>query len=293
MRRFLALAFAGLALSACRPGPDKSAMPAYAPDPELASDLAKTAALRIYFGHQSVGANIVDGLRELSALAGDTALRVIHDSAGTDLPPAYFAESKVGVNGDPLGKLAAFRRVVDTVLAGRLDAALVKICYVDLAGDNRVDPDSLFAAYRKTVLDMEAAHPGLAVIPVTSPLTVRDFGSRGRLEELKGVVKRFLGREDDNARRAVFNARLRAAFGDRVIFDLAAAESTRPDGSRVRYGRGDAIEALDPEYSSDGGHLNALGRKVMARALLRTVARAVSRPAGSAPGSVGAPRPNT
>jgi hypothetical protein len=282
MLRVCLWGFACLAFAACRPESPNVTMPDYHPDPELKADLAQAAGRRVFFGHQSVGANVVEGLEELRALAGDTALRVIHDPAAADLPPAFFAETKLGKNGEPLGKLAAFRRMVDTTLAGRLDVALVKICYVDLARDAGVDPDSLFAAYRKTLSDLEAAHPGLLVIPVTSPLTTSSFGARGRLDLLKGALKRWLGRPDDNARRAVFNAHMREAFRDRPIFDIAAIESTRPDGTRVRYGK-DSIEALAPEYSLDGGHLNGFGRKVAARALLRVLAHA----------SVGAPRPNT
>jgi len=127
---------------------------------------------------------------------------------------------------------------------------------------------------------------------VTSPLTTADFGARGRLDLLKGMLKGWLGRPDDNARRAVFNQRLRAAFADRTIFDLAAIESTHPDGSRVFYGRAGAVEALAPEYTADGGHLNAFGRKVAARALLRILAGAPN-PRNADGSSVGAPRPNT
>lgn len=292
MRTYAALTLATLLLAACQADPDKAPMSAFVPDPDLKADLAKAAGLRVFFGHQSVGGNIVEGLQDLRSLAGDTALHVIHDpaaSAALALPPAFFAEAKVGRNGDPMGKLAAFRRVVDTTLPGRLDLALVKICYVDLAGAAAPDPDSLFAAYHKTVVDLEAAHPGLRVIPVTSPLTASDYGNRGRLDQLKASLKRWLGRPDDNARRAIFNQRLRAAFADRAIFDLAAVESTRPDGSRVGYGR---VEAMAPEYTTDGGHLNAFGRKVAARALLRVLAGAPNASNANRP-AVGAPQPNT
>jgi len=127
MRAYAALALATLLLAACHPDSDKAPVAAFAPDPDLKADLAKAAGLRVFFGHQSVGGNIVDGLQELRALAGDTALHVIHDPAAAALPPAFFAEAKVGKNGDPLGKLAAFKRVVDSTSPGRLDLALVKI----------------------------------------------------------------------------------------------------------------------------------------------------------------------
>jgi hypothetical protein len=273
----LALGIALLALCSCGKESGSVSAPAFVADAELPRDLAKVSDLRVFFGHQSVGGNIVEGLEELRSLAGDTALHVIHGPTDTGLPPAFFAEAKLGRNGDPFGKLADFKSRLDGSLRGRVDVALVKICYVDLEAGTGVDPDSLFAAYRRTVLDLEAAHPGLAVVPVTSPLTVPDFGARGRLDVLKGNVRRWFGGPDDNGRRARFNARLREGFRDRVIFDLAAIESTRPDGTRVRYGRGGSVEALAQEYTADGGHLNALGRKVAARSLLHTLARVNSR----------------
>ncbi|MBW8886691.1 MAG: SGNH/GDSL hydrolase family protein [Fibrobacteres bacterium] len=294
MRRIMALGIALLALCSCDKETGSASVTAFVPDPGLAADLAKTSALRVFFGHQSVGGNIVDGLEELRSQAGDTAFRVIHGTGDSALPPAFFAEAKVGRNGDPIGKLSDFKLRLDGPLRGKVNVALVKICYVDLAAGAGVDPDSLFGAYRRTVLDLETEHPGLVVVPVTSPLTVPDFGARGRLDALKGMLGRWLGRPDDNARRARFNARIRDSFRDRIIFDLAAIESTRPDGTLVRYGRGGLVEALAREYSSDGGHLNALGRKVAARALLRTLARVPSRPVpvGDA-GAIGGPRPNS
>lgn len=306
MRRGLALGIAVLSLCSCGKESGSASVPgssprsaadslsAFVPDAGLPADLAKVSALRVFFGHQSVGGNIVDGLEELRSLAGDTAFHIIHGTADTALPAAFFAEAKVGRNGEPMGKLSDFQSRLEGPLRGRVDVALVKICYVDLAGEAAIDPDSLFTAYRRTVLDLEAAHPGLVVVPVTSPLTTPDFGSRGRLDVLKATVRRWLGRPDDNARRARFNARMREGFGDRVIFDLASIEATRPDGTRMHYGRGGAVEALAPEYSADGGHLNALGRKVAARALLHTLARIVPRPAaGGNAGAVGGPKPNT
>jgi hypothetical protein len=296
IRRFFLLGIAGFALSACHSDPERDKgsahMDAYRPDSGMQADLAKAASLRIFFGHQSVGGNVIEGLSELRSLAGDTVLRIVHDPDPHALPPAFLAETRIGRNGDPMGKLKAFRSAVDSAYGGGLDLALVKICYVDLERDTHVDPDSLFAAYRKTVFDLEAAHPGLVVIPVTSPLTSADFGARGRMDQIKGKIKRWLGVSDDNARRAIFNVRLREAFRDRTIFDIAAVESTRPDGSRVRYGRGDAMEGMAAEYTVDGGHLNELGRKIAARAFLRALAEAAGGRNGPRK-SIGASTPNS
>ena len=59
------------------------------------------------------------------------------------------------------------------------------------------------------------------------------------------------------------------------IFDLARAESTRPDGSRetFRY-EGKDYYSLVPAYSSDGGHLSERGQRTLGADLIRFVARA-------------------
>jgi len=68
----------------------------------------------------------------------------------------------------------------------------------------------------------------------------------------------------DNKTRSLFNTELRKRLGDSV-FDLAAMQATRPDGSKVSFNSGDAIyELMNPDYTDDGGHLNAIGRQVVA-----------------------------
>ena len=68
--------------------------------------------------------------------------------------------------------------------------------------------------------------------------------------------------------------RIRETFAGREpLFDLAAVESTRPDGSRVFFERaGTPVYYLAPEYTNDGGHLIGAGRRSAAEALLATLA---------------------
>ena len=61
---------------------------------------------------------------------------------------------------------------------------------------------------------------------------------------------------------------LRSSYGDRV-FDLAALESTAPDGSRVSgTSQGEPYFALYDGYAADEGHLTPLTAEVMAARLL-------------------------
>lgn len=71
-----------------------------------------------------------------------------------------------------------------------------------------------------------------------------------------------------NEIRGKYNKLLLREFPKSAIFNLARIESTRLSGDRVtfRMNNGD-VDALAPEYTNDGGHLNELGRKVVASAL--------------------------
>jgi hypothetical protein len=74
----------------------------------------------------------------------------------------------------------------------------------------------------------------------------------------------------DNHVRAGYNDLLHHEYGGKEpIFDLAALESTGPDRKThtVRMG-GERHPVLVPEYTDDGGHLNALGQRVVAEQLL-------------------------
>ncbi len=60
------------------------------------------------------------------------------------------------------------------------------------------------------------------------------------------------------------------------IFDLARHESTRPDGTRETFAVGGRVAyALAPVYTDDGGHLNGVGRRVMASHMVRFAAAAL------------------
>ena len=235
-------------------------------DEELRRDLQAVARLQVYFGHQSVGANVIEGLGALSARAG-VALRVVETPDARAAAGPVFAHGQVGTNGDPRSKLDAFER---SLRAGAdPDAALVKLCYVDF--DAHTDARAVFEAYRTTLRTLRGRHPRTVFVHVTAPLEAARSG-------VKASLKRLLGRDDPavaaNARREEFNALLRREFeGREPIFDLARVESTRADGrlESVELG-GRPVPVLVPEYTSDGGHLNRDGRERAARALVEVLA---------------------
>jgi len=222
-------------------------------------------ARRFYFGHQSVGGNLVAGMEEVLAEHPEIPLRIVEattlDSASG--PGLYHA--RIGRNGVPASKTDAFMAIVD---GGDPGVGMLKYCYLDVTGDT--DPAALFAEYRAAMDDLRARHPGLVIVHVTIPLTAND----GRREWLKARLRGRATARDRNVLRSHYNALLRQAYvGKEPVFDLARLESTTSDGRRTFFNRnGEPVYYLAPEYTDDGGHLNALGRRVAAKELLAVLA---------------------
>ncbi len=57
------------------------------------------------------------------------------------------------------------------------------------------------------------------------------------------------------------------------FFDIAKIESTFPDGTRSTFTKdGKTYYSMVPEYTHDGGHLNEMGRKKVAKQFLLLLA---------------------
>lgn len=259
-----------LALSACGGDVNTAAAPASAPIPALsqvsAADWERLAQRRIFFGHQSVGQNLLDGLADVLAAHPAVKLRVVAATAVDSVAGPALIHAKIGRNGEPTTKNAAFGEMVSAAHDPSL-VALYKYCYLDT--DFSTDPAQLFADYRSQVDSLRRT--GLTIVHVTMPLTTSEDGARAFVKRL---LRRPMGR-DLNARRARYNRLLREAYaGHEPVFDLAQLESTRPDGSRAFFGSADgAVEVLAAENTDDGGHLNAAARRRVAEAFLAFLAK--------------------
>jgi hypothetical protein len=236
------------------------------------ADVAIVARSRVLVGHQSVGRDVLAGVGELAADSG-VALRIVEiDGEPPDEMPGLF-HSTIGRNGDPEGKCEVFLRLLDRPARPRYDVAMMKFCYVDLGRETALDAARLLDRYSALVVQLRAARPDITLVHVTMPL-------RAAPRDWRSVLKRWLGRDSaedaDNALRNAFNEGLRARFGGEPLYDLAAVESTRADGSRSAFIRGGVtVYTLASEYTTDGGHLNPGGRQRAAAAFLHSVAAAV------------------
>jgi hypothetical protein len=231
-----------------------STLAVQAADGALRADLERIAHAPIYFGHQSVGANILEGVRQLA------------DGAGV---PLHIAHGFLAENGEPLRKLASFKSALGE--GSHVDIALMKFCYVDVNSDT--DASALFERYRTAIAELRAKNPRTTFVHVTLPLTTAQTG-------WKALAKRMLGRAPygtiENLRREEYNTLLRRAFrGREPIFDLARVESTAPDGTTASVNwNGTSAPVMVAAYTDDGGHLNAKGKLLAARELIAVLAAA-------------------
>jgi hypothetical protein len=230
---------------------------------------ARLAQRRIFFGHQSVGRNIMDGVVDVLEANPRIKLWVIESKRLDGATAAGFYHARVGRNQFPVEKMDEFLAVADSAFSSGPFVGMMKLCYADMLPET--DPQALFDAYQRHVVDLAARHPGLTLVHFTVPLTT--------IERTRGYwKKKLLGRFTERERNVIanrYNTLLRAAYEGRApLFDLAKLESTRPDGSRTFFMRGaDTVYTLVPEYTDDGGHFVVISRRMVAEQLLIFLAR--------------------
>jgi hypothetical protein len=233
-------------------------------------DLTKVSRAKVFFGHQSVGMNVLNGVAGVYRAHGMAAPAIELGEPDPDRDGGFIGHAFIGENGQPQLKVQDFDAKMRSGLGRRTDVAMMKFCYVDVTADT--DVDALFATYRETLAALQHDFPEVTFIYVTVPLTT----AQGLLSKLKTRIAGVSGYSPaDNAARERLNALIRRAYAGQQVFDLAAVESTAPDGSRdVATYEGQRYYQLDNGYAADSGHLNDAGARVAAIAWLKTIARA-------------------
>lgn len=267
------VSIAGLVISYTLIRPETTVVEEESYDTTTASrgQLTDVTKLRIFFGHQSVGQNIIDAIPGIYSAAGVSGPTIVESSTPQTMSGGYIEHAHIGTNGDPLGKVAEFDRIMRSGIANEVEVAAMKLCYVDFNGST--DVQEVFDGYRDTLAGLERDYPNVTFMHLTVPLTAeRDWVKR---------VKSRLGLSDyyspyENVIREQFNAKIRAEYSDTGrLFDIAAAQST-VDGTRVlrSYGGANYYSMAEP-LSSDLGHLNPEGAALVGSAFLASIAQAV------------------
>jgi len=213
-------------------------------------------AKKTFFGHKSVGDNLLNGFNELCH--SDSVLKkiaVIDLSEKNEIRGPGLYHKKIGKNFDPKSKCDAFSKFLFKDKRGeKLDLAFFKFCFVDI--NIQSDVDDIFHYYSITIDRIKEEFPNLKIAHVTVPLTVHNF-------TIKEMIKNLLEGDQANVKRNKFNQMLIEKFsGIDHIFDLANAESRFPDNGRQLFNyKGHNYYSMIKEYSDDGGHLNEFGQK--------------------------------
>lgn len=216
---------------------------------------------KIYFGHQSVGYNIISGIDEISGDNPKLKLRSIETYNPDKFEKGILAHSRIGYNTDPESKVAAFDFYMKAGIASTSDICGFKFCYVDVG--EKTDINKLFDQYKSMTDALQIRYPETTFFHCTVPLTTIQTGYKAKIKKLLG---RSIGGTKANIKRNEYNALLRAEYlKTGTLFDLAEIESTLPDGTRCTFDiNGEMYYSLFPEYTNDGGHLNNSGRIIVA-----------------------------
>jgi len=229
-----------------------------------ASAWEKLSQKKIYFGHQSVGYNIIDGIKDVIKENPQIKVNIVETSNPSDFNSGIFTHSKVGKNQDPKSKLDDFAKFLENGIGSVADIAALKFCYVDIISETQVD--NVLNDYMANMNELKRKYPDIQIVHFTVPLT------RPKTT-WKTIIKKVLQmntEREDNIKRNEYNEKLCNAYkGTEPVFDLAATESTFPDGTRSSFVKaGKTYYSLVPEYTNDGGHLNEIGRKIVAEQFL-------------------------
>lgn len=235
--------------------------------------------MRTFFAHQSVGADILAGIEQLTR-DGASVARVLdlaqardntRDHNGPDLTHSLLIiHERIGANREPLTKIAAFRAVLAANPRPEIDVALLKFCYVDIT--TQAEAETLWRQYQAAIEELSTVHPRVHLVHCTVPLRSLPEGPYAWLRRALGHR---LGHRHPaiaaNRARDWFNRQLRERFGgsSHRLFDLAALESRRANGKPCELiDAGTRVPSLAREWTYDGGHLNEQGRTMAAAAFL-------------------------
>jgi hypothetical protein len=232
-------------------------------DPDISNKLKIIGESHIYFGHQSVGENIVSGLKDIISESKQSGLRV-SDLQNTIPDNNYFLHSKIGNNGDPQSKFIEFAAKVNALSDKKLEIAMMKLCFVDFNKGTNIE--SIFNSYVKMVDSLQKKYPSLTIIHITVPLK----SPPTLIIKIKALIKnRNIDDPEDNITRNRYNELILSKYPQEYIFDLAKAESTYPDDRRESVSvNGMSSYSLIKEYTDDGGHLNKVGQRIIAEKLI-------------------------
>ena len=108
-------------------------------DDSLRKDIKDIENVKLYFGHQSVGFNIIDGIEDILKKLPYANINIVDIDKDRELSENYIAHSQVGKNTQPNSKCDAFSKKLNEDLLSQTEIALLKFCYVDIRYPSNVE----------------------------------------------------------------------------------------------------------------------------------------------------------
>lgn len=194
--------------------------------------LDKARSLKVLFGHQSVGYNILEGLEAMSNKTPKRYQVEIQELSDPEWRSSRngIGHFEVGENEHPQRKISDFAKRLSSQKVP-VDVAMMKLCFVDIEGDHSA-PLRIFSDYRDTMEKLEQNNPNVRLIWWTEPLTTSDNAARN---EYNRLVREY------------------ALAHNKPLFDIADIESHDPDGKEATDSAG--VVAMYRGYTRDDGHL--------------------------------------
>lgn len=218
------------------------------------------------FTHASVGANMIEGMQALHN--NDTnryrlTTDLYGDGSSVSPPPGTTAPGTIydAPRGNPgwQAKFNIFDAAVRTLgwRSPKLAIAMDKLCYIDQDA-NPTNYIALMAA-------LERDFPATIFVYTTMPL--ESDGSANWANILRTDYNNYV--------------RAHCQANNRLLFDIADIESHDPAGNAITFtNAGKVYQRLYSGYTTDGGHLNALGEQRVALGWYATAAAIATATAG-------------
>jgi hypothetical protein len=234
-------------------------------DPDLNTKITFISHKNIYFGHQSVGENIIAGIKKNNSDRNKNEIVIKRYNHHDSLYGNYFLHSNIGQNGNPQIKFDEFSKIVNNLAGTNLNIAMMKLCFVDITKNTNIK--DVFNSYDKMIDSLKHRYPKIKFIHFTVPLKSKPSLINYIKDKIKGNNNYD---PQDNLARNRYNELVFSKYSKNEIFDLAGAESTYPNGKREsEIVDGQPCYVLIKDYTTDGGHLNDLGSQIISEKLIQ------------------------
>ena len=146
---------------------------------------------KIFFGHQSLGNNIIEGIRTIKKEYPFVKLNIVIGRDHDTFSNGVFVHDKVGKNHDPKSKIDDFCNIININKDSQIDIAFVKFCFVDI--DSSSDVNNLFKYYRTKMELLKKDFPEILYVHFTVPLIRAE--NKSMFSSIKNILKKILGKK--------------------------------------------------------------------------------------------------